>query len=316
MAHRERLVSIIDRDVAIIICSRGREAYLTRLLSDLQHHFTPALHAGGLTFCIWVYAQHYTREYLADLTLRFADLIAANTLMIMATNHPHTRIGDVVQSAVRAVHEHSRYRLAMLMDDDSVYYPDPLVDRNLRTAAGNFIDRRHRAYSIKLGARYELEYQPFIDLAGPIMPFKEKMLWASRPVLEEVVSHPRFAELSIGEDAVISAIAWLPSPESCFGVYGMATFLHLGYEPSAEFGGEIIDGGYADLVKREDRPPEPGTPYGKYDDALRRGITPQHILPDVFVPEGHPHYAFNGIRDEVIAALATNAVSACLRSRS
>jgi hypothetical protein len=68
MAHRERLVSIIDRDVAIIICSRGREAYLTRLLSDLQHHFTPALHAGGLPSASG-YTLSITRESISLTSL-------------------------------------------------------------------------------------------------------------------------------------------------------------------------------------------------------------------------------------------------------
>ena len=298
---------MIDCDVAIIVCSRRREECLARLLSDLQHHFTPALEAGGLTSCIWVYAQGYSLEYLESLDRRFADLLAARKLVVVASNHPHTRIGDVVHTAIRAVHDNSHYKLAMLMDDDSVYYPDPSVDANIHRAARNFIDRDHRAYSIKLGAHYELEYKPFVDLAGPIMPFKEKMLWVSRGVLKEVLTVPRFAELSIGEDAVISAVAWLGDPESCFGVYGMATFLHLGFEPSAEFGGQEIEGGYADLMKYEARPPEAAPlEYGKYDDALRNGVTPHHILPDVFVPEGHPHYIFNGIRDEVIVKMRTS----------
>jgi hypothetical protein len=296
---------MIDSDVAIIICSRGREKCLARLLSDLQYHLTPALRAGGLTCCIWVYAQGYSAEYLESLNRKFADLLAAAMLVVIASNYSHTRIGDVVHTAIRAVHQSSQYKLAMIMDDDSVYYHNPVVDTNLFLAARNFIDQGHRAYSIKLGEHYELDYKPFVNLAGPIMPFKEKMLWASRHVLDEVLSVPRFAELSIGEDAVISAVAWLSGPESCFAVYGMATFLHLGFEQSTEFGGKEIEGGYADLMNCKDRLSGTASRYAKYDDALRRGVTPHHILPDVFVPEGHPHYEFNGIREELIIRMQT-----------
>lgn len=296
-------MSTIDSDVAIIVCSRGRERHLVRLLSDLQLHFTPALLVGDLKVSIWVYAQHYSREFIEDLHERFAALIASKTLVITATDHLHARIGNVVHTALRIVHERSRYRLAMLMDDDSVYDPDPLVDLNLRCAARNFIAHGHRAYSIKLGDHRELDYKPFVDLDGAIMPFKEKMLWVSREVIDEVIALPRFPELSIGEDAVIAAVAWLRSPESCFGVYGLATFRHLGYEPAAEFGGGTIEGGYADLVAATQERPDAAAANGKYTDALRRGVNPHHILPDVFVPEGHPHYEFNGVRDEIVAAM-------------
>ena len=46
--------------------------------------------------------------------------------------------------------------------------------------------------------------------------------------------------------------------------------------------------------------------HGKYDAALRTGITPHHIMPGIFVPEDHRHYAFNGIRDEVIVGIRTS----------
>ena len=294
-------VSPIDRDVAIMICSRGREAVLSRLLSDLRDHFTPALDAAGLSWCIWVYAQGYGPEYLAEVDAAFGNLVATQRLVVTAASRQHSRIGDVVHTAIEAVHERGRYRLAMLMDDDSVYYPDPAVDRNLQLAARRFIDEGYRAYSIKLGDHRELEYVPFLHTVDPIMPFKEKMLWVSRPVLDDVLAQPRFRELSIGEDAVIAALAWLSAPQACLGVFGIGTFLHLGFEETPEFRGQEIEGGYADLM--EYRGPQPGVEmrYGKYDEALRSGVTPYHVMPDVFVPEDHRHYEFNGVRPEVMA---------------
>ena len=134
------------------------------------------------------------------------------------------------------------------------------------------------------------------------MPFKEKMLWVSREVLDEALQMPRFTELSVGEDAVIAALAWLSDPDACFGVYGMATFLHLGYERSPETGHEEIEGGYADLMNYRG-PPTEAAPHGKFDAALRTGVTPYHVMPDVFVAEDHPHYIFNGVRPEVVARM-------------
>jgi hypothetical protein len=53
----------------------------------------------------------------------------------------------------------------------------------------------------------------------------------------------------------------------------------------------------------EYRGPQPGVEmrYGKYDEALRSGVTPYHVMPDVFVPEDHRHYEFNGVQPEVMA---------------
>ncbi|KAA2236156.1 hypothetical protein [Salinarimonas soli] len=52
----------------------------------------------------------------------------------------------------------------------------------------------------------------------------------SRPVLNAVLALPRFPELSIGENAVIAALAWLPD----HAVDGLAAFRHLGYEPTPD----------------------------------------------------------------------------------
>lgn len=290
-------------DVAIIIYSRGREAHLARLLDDLAVGFVPALDAAGLTSCIWVYAQGYGPAYLDGLGRRFADQVAARELVVIPSAGIHGRIGEVAEAAIGAVHARSRYRLAMLMDDDSVYAAHPLVDGNLGEAARRFLEEGHRACSIKLGGGDELRYGPFVDLAAPIMPFKEKMLWASRAVLEEALALPRFAELSIGEDAVIAAVAWLAEPRACFAVHGMATFLHLGFE--AEGDAAEIPGGYAELTRPPGAPEN--APQCKYDEALRTGVTPHGIMPDIFVPKGHPHYAFNGIREEVAARMRAEA---------
>lgn len=297
---------MIECDVAVIICSRGREDLLTRLLLDLYRGFTPALDISNVTCCIFVYAQGYSPDCIARLERQFADALKAHTLVISVASQQHTRIGDVVHTAIQLVHESAFYKMAMLMDDDSLYTPHPIVDENVRNAVCEFIDRGHRAYSIKLGQSYELAFRPFVDIAGPIMPFKEKMLWVSHAVLEEVLTVPRFNELSIGEDAVIAAVAWLADPNRCFAVDGIATFLHLGFEQSAEFGAVEIKGGYAALMNYEGF--QPAAVHGKYDEALRTGVTPHHILPDVFVSEDHPHYIFNGIRDEMIVEL--------MRSRS
>jgi hypothetical protein len=292
---------MIECDVAVIICSRGREDLLTRLLLDLHRGFTPALEVGNVTCCIFVYAQGYSPDYIARLESQFADALVAQTLIISVACQQHTRIGDVVHTAIQLVHERACYKMAMLMDDDSLYNPHPIVDANVRNAACEFINRGHRAYSMKLGQSYELDFRPFVDIAGPIMPFKEKMLWVSYGVLDEILVVPRFNELSIGEDAIIAAVAWLADPSACFAVDGIATFLHLGFEQPAEFDAVEIKGGYAALMNYEGF--QPAAVHGKYDEALRTGVTPHHILPDVFVPEDHPHYIFNGIREEMIVNL-------------
>jgi hypothetical protein len=297
---------MIHRDVAILICSRGREEVLARLLDDLCRGFVPALEAGGLTATIFVYAQGYGTTYVAGLKHRFVDAIERENFVLMEAEGPHTRIGDVVHTAVRRVHDRASYRLAMLMDDDSTYDADAVVDANLREAARTFIAHRHRAYSIKLGQARELEYGPFIYAADPIMPFKEKMMWVARPVLDEVLAVPRFRELSIGEDAVIAAVAWLGDPSTCFAVFGMATFLHLGFEEGAAGRSEDIGGGYADLMNYD---PQSGLEHGKYDAALRTGVTPFHVMPHVFVPEDHPRYIFNGIRKSLADELSLRAAA-------
>jgi hypothetical protein len=302
-------VGAVQSDIAIVICSRGRESALARLLADLQDRFLPAVEGGGLSCCVWVYSQGYPAAFLDRLKGDLAGLERAGKLVVVPADRVHTRIGDVVRTALARVNAGSAYKLAMLMDDDSVYYEHPAVEANLRRAARDFIGRGHRAYSIKLGNGYDLAYAPFVDPAGPVMPFKEKMLWVSRAVAEEVVALPRFAELSIGEDAVISAVAWLPAPGACLSVCGFATFLHLGHEASAEFGSDGVAGGYADLMNYAGPSPDTSD-FGKYEEALRRGVTPQHIMPDVFVPEGHRLWEFNGVREEVIRSMRSSGLIA------
>jgi hypothetical protein len=293
-------MAYIDCDVAIIIYSRGREQGLTRLLRDLRRDFIPSLGAAGLTSCVCVYAQGYSPVYIGHLGHEFAGLLEANEMLVIEAEGPHARIGEVAYTAIRSIHDRCRYSMAMLMDDDSVYYGGDAVNRNLASAARRFVDEDHRAYSIKLGTSHRLEYQPFVGFDSPIMPFKEKMLWVSRAVLDDVLKVPRFAELSIGEDAVISAVAWLPDPDRCFGVFGIATFLHLGFESCEELGQAEMEGGYAALMNFDARTATDPS-QTKYDEALRTGVTPYHVLPDVFVPEDHPLYVFNAIRDDAAA---------------
>ncbi len=270
---------------------------LARLLYDLRGGFLPALAQGGLSASVFVYAQGYDADDMAALEHAGADATGRQDVVLMVAERPHERIGDVVKTAMERMRERATYRLAMLMDDDSTYDADPQVDANLRNAAQSFLAQGHRAYSIKLGLGRELAYGPFLNPEDPIMPFKEKMMWVSPAVLDAVLDLPRFSELSIGEDAVIAAVAWLADPQACLAVHGLATFLHLGFEQAS---GEDVPGGYADLMKYD---PRSGAEHGKYDAALRTGVTPFHIMPDVFVPEDHPRFIFNGVRKSLVDKL-------------
>lgn len=291
---------MLTRDIAIFICSRGREEYLTRLISDMERAYIPALAAGGLSACAYVYAQNYSAGYLGALRRDFAPAIAAGRLVIVEAPHPHASIGEVFVAAITALHARIDYRLAMLMDDDSLYRSEPQVDENLRQAARTFLTRGDRAYSIKLGQGRALEYWSFIDPDGPIMPFKEKMLWVSRGVMEEALSFPRFGDLSVGEDVVLSALAWRGDAARCFGVFGIATFLHLGFEPDGETVTPPIPGGYGELMGYEEGV-SPPSELGKYERAFVSGVTPYKVMPDIFVPPEHPHHTISGIQPAAVA---------------
>lgn len=294
----------MKRDIAIVICSRGREEYLTRLLDDIDRAYAPALMAGGLSVCTFVYAQNYTRDYLDALAERFATAIAGGHLILAEPMHPHSRIGDVIVSAVTLLHARVDYRLAMLMDDDSLYRADPQVDANLLQAARDFLDHDNRAYSIKLGQSRSLEYWPFINAEGPVMPFKEKMLWVSRQVLDEMLAFPEFAELSVGEDVVLAALAWRGGAARCFGVFGIASFLHLGFEQDGAVVTPPISGGYGELVGYVEGQSEASVEdaeLGKYAAAYRNGVVPYSILSEIFVGPDHPHHHISGIRPEAVA---------------
>lgn len=288
------------RDIAIVICSRGREDHLARLLGDIECGYTRALEAGGLSVCTFVYMQNYTLAYLGALEQRFADAIASGDLMLVVAKKPHSRIGDVYASAIAALHDRARYRLAMLMDDDSLYRADPAVDANLRQAARNFIDHGDLAHSIKLGSSRHLEYAPFISAEGPIMPFKEKMLWVSHDVMAEAQAWPAFAELYVGEDVVLAALAWRRDAGRCFGVYGMASFLHLAFEADGESAAPPINGGYGELVGYVDGH-QTDDDLGKYGAAFRGEIVPHSVMPEIFVGPEHPHHTISGIRPEAVA---------------
>jgi len=291
---------MLTRDIAIFICSRGREDYLSRLIDDMERAYLPALAAGGLSACTYVYAQAYAPAYLADLRRRFVPAIAAGRLVVVEAPRAHASIGEVFVAAIAALHARIEYRLAMLMDDDSLYRAEPQVDENLRQAAQRFLHRGDRAYSIKLGQGRALEYWPFIDPDGPIMPFKEKMLWVSRAVMDEALAFPGFGALSVGEDVVLSALAWRGDASRCFGVFGIASFLHLGFEPDGETVTPPIPGGYGALVGYEEGV-SPPTELGKYEAAFVSGITPYKVMPEIFVPPGHPHHTISGIQPAAVA---------------
>ncbi len=295
-------------DIAIFICSRNREELLTRLLADIETGFAPALEEGGFRVCTFVYAQAYSRTVIESLKQRFATLIASGRLIIAEPSLPHARIGEVFASAMALLLARIEYRLAITMDDDSLYRAAPDIDANLRQAAHDFLARDARAFSIKLGMARTLEYWPFVDPAGPIMPFKEKMLWLSRSVMQEALAWPRFADLDVGEDVVLAAIAWQGGAERCLGVYGIATFLHLAFEPDETDARQNL-GGYGELVgfvEGRDHDPE----LGKYGKAFGGGIVPFSVMPEIFVGPGHPHHTISGIRPEAVARYSAGNMSA------
>lgn len=294
---------MIDRDAVVMICSRGREAVLARLVDDLLGGFLPALAEGGLSASVFVYAQLYPEPFLRGLKARYAEAEADGRLVVVHSERPHTRIGDVVATAIGAMHARLTYRLAMLIDDDSLFTRDPQVEANLRRAAGEFLARGDRCYSIKLGQGRDFAIGAFLDPEGPIAPFKEKMIWVNRAVLDEVLAQPRFAELSIAEDSVITTLAWLGDPAGCRSVYGIASFVHFGVESAPGVEGGEVAGGYADLVGFSG-PPTAAAPHGKYDEALRSGVTHWHVMPDVFVGPDHPHFIYAGIRQDVVRRLS------------
>ncbi|MCU0884299.1 MAG: hypothetical protein MUC44_05010 [Beijerinckiaceae bacterium] len=296
-------------DIAIVVCSRGREDLLTRLLDDIDDGFAPALAAGGLSVCTFVYAQAYRAPFLDGLRQRFAAPLASGRLIIVEAAAPHSRIGDVFATATAILHARVDYRLAITMDDDSRYRAAPDIDANLRQAAHDFLDGEARAFSIKLGQARTLEYTPFVDPEGPIMPFKEKMLWLNRSVMEQALDWPAFATLDVGEDAVLAALAWRGGAERCFGVFGIASFLHLAFEADEEGAAPSLAGGYGELVafvEGRDHDPE----LGKYGKAFRGGVVPFSVMPDIFVGPDHPHHTISGIRPEALARYGVGRASA------
>ena len=293
---------MLQRDIVVMICSRGREAELARLIDDLVGGFLAALTEGGLTASVFVYAQLYHSDYLKNLAARHADALADGRLMIVPSEHPHKRIGDVIHTAITAMHARISYRLAMIIDDDSLYTSDPVVEDNLRSAVAAFIEGDQICFSIKLGQEREFSIGPFLDLDNPIAPFKEKMIWVNRAVLDDVLALPGFSELSIAEDAVITTLAWLRDPEGCRSVHGIASFVHFGVEAAPGLTGDAIPGGYADLVGFAGQPTA-AAPHGKYDEPLRSGVTHWHVMPDVFVGPDHPHFIYAGLRGDVVSGI-------------
>jgi hypothetical protein len=296
---------ILKRDIVVMICSRGREAVLARLLDDLLGGFLPALAEGVWTASVFVYAQLYDVEYLDNLAARHAEAVADGRLIIAPSAQPHTRIGEVVHTAISIMHHRLSYKLAMLIDDDSLYTRDSVVEDNLRRAVAAFIDGRQRCFSIKLGQERDFAIGPFLDPENPIAPFKEKMIWVSRAVLDDVLALPRFSELSIAEDTVITTLAWMRGPHDCHAVHGIASFVHFGVETAPGLANSEIAGGYADLVGFAG-PPTEAAPHGKYDEALRSGVTHWHVMPEVFVGPEHPHFIYAGLRAEAVRAISAS----------
>lgn len=292
---------MLKRDIVVMVCSRGRKGMLARLLDDLLGGFLPALAEGGWTASVFVYSQLYCPDYLDKLAARHADAMADGRLVVVPSERPHTRIGDVVHAAITTMHSQLSYRLAMLIDDDSLYTREPMVEDNLRRAVGAFIGGGQLCFSIKLGQELDFAIGPFLDPDNPIAPFKEKMIWVSRAVLNDVLALPRFSELSIAEDTMITTLAWLRNPEACRSVHGIASFKHLGAETAPGVTGGEIAGGYADIVGFSG-PPTAAVPHGKYDEALRSGVTHWHVMPDVFVGPDHPHFIYAGLRTDVVKA--------------
>jgi hypothetical protein len=304
---------MLERDIVVMVCSRGREAMLARLLDDLLGGFLPALAEGGWTTSVFVYSQLYGPEHAHKLAARHADAIADGRLIVVPAERLHTRIGDVVHAAITAMHSRLSYRLAMLIDDDSLYTRDPVVEDNLRRAVAAFIECDQHCFSIKLGQERDFAIAPFLDADHPIAPFKEKMIWVSRTVLDDVLALPRFSELSIAEDTVITALAWLRKPEACRAVHGISSFVHLGVETAPGLEGGDIPGGYADIVGFAG-PPTAEAPHGKYDEALRSGVTHWHVMPDVFVGPDHPHFIYAGMRADAVRVKARIPEAASLDS--
>ncbi len=129
----------VKRDIAILIYSRGRESLLARLIDDLDRFYMPALEAGGLSACAFIYAQNYAPAYLEGLRRRHAAAIRDGRLILCEARQAHSCIGEVFVAAAEALHQQLDYRLAMLMDDDSLYRPDRQVDANLRDVARQFL---------------------------------------------------------------------------------------------------------------------------------------------------------------------------------
>lgn len=79
---------------------------------------------------------------------------------------------------------------------------ESVVEDNLRRAVAAFVEGGQLCFSIKLGQGQDFALGPFLDPDNPIAPFKEKMIWVSRTVLDDALALPRFSELSIAEDTI------------------------------------------------------------------------------------------------------------------
>lgn len=280
-------------DVVFMVCSRGRADMLTRLVTDINYYLAPAVIASGLSYCVSVYAQDYASDWLTE----FDDSFDFPLFVENAGGTIHTTVGNVVQTGVQLLdkqmeskvgHSLFKSKVIVMVDDDSIFVGDARVNSNISRALKEFIDKQHTLYSVRLGSSTTFEMLPLLDASYPVMPGKEKMQWVRPDILMAAITHPRFSDLTIGEDAIVSTVAWTNDPKLCFSLYGIGTFIHLGLE------GHLSPVTF-ELANGLESLPEPDEHF-----------TPQKMLPDIFVPELHPLHAYYGVRPEVIERMKTH----------
>ena len=282
-------------DVVFLICSRSRPEMLTTLLDNLHRFFIPAVTAADLSYCVALYAQDYDNRWLDDL-----DESQEFPFFVHRCDTIHMTIGNVVQTAAQVLDQkmqqrvgHSLFKakVVIMLDDDSIFAGDARVNANITRALKEFVYHQHLIYSVRLGSSMTFDRIPLLDASYPVMPGKEKMQWVKPEILMAAITHPKFSDLTIGEDAILSTVAWTTDPKLCFSLYGIGTFVHLGLE------GHLSPSNF-ELKAGLELLPEPAEHF-----------TPQKMLPDIFVPETHPLHDYYGVRPEVIERMKLHGVS-------
>ena len=291
----ENIRPVRPYDVVFLLSSRGRPEMLKRVIESVHRFFIPAVTAAGLTYAMGVYAQDYASDWLDDL-----DAEQDFPFFVVRCDTIHLTIGNIVQTAVQTIDQAMekkagyslfKSKVVIMLDDDSIFSGDARVNANVTRALKKFIADQHLLYSVRLGPSTSFELLPLVDASYPVMPGKEKMQWVRPDVLMGAITHPKFSDLTIGEDAIVSTVAWTTDPKLCFSLYGVGTFIHLGLEGHlSPINFELI-GGLEAL-------PEPTEHFG-----------PQRMLPDIFVPETHPLHDYYGVRPEVIERMKQHGVS-------